>query len=133
MRQVLKSVVHVVLLLVVLLVGAAAYGIPNSRVMQIQHALIQQGYHVRLTGRMDKSTVAALKDFQKKHGWQRRIVPDARALQELGLGPKYHNLLNYKTAWLAKGSSYTIPKKEVAYVKRAEVASANYCIYVGLY
>jgi hypothetical protein len=36
--------------------------------------------------------------FQQDHGWQTKMVPDARALIELGLGPRNDNLINPESA-----------------------------------
>jgi hypothetical protein len=36
--------------------------------------------------------------FQGDHGWQTKMVPDARALIALGLGPSNNGLINPETA-----------------------------------
>jgi peptidoglycan hydrolase-like protein with peptidoglycan-binding domain len=60
-----------------------------DRVKQIQTALIQKHY---LTGDpnglWNAKTQAAMRSFQADHGWQTKIMPDARAIIALGLGPK---------------------------------------------
>uniref|UniRef100_A0A7V4XTF8 Peptidoglycan-binding protein n=1 Tax=Acidobacterium capsulatum TaxID=33075 RepID=A0A7V4XTF8_9BACT len=60
-----------------------------SRVEQIQAALIREHY---LTGEpngdWNNETQAAMRKYQADHGWQTKLLPDARALIKLGLGPK---------------------------------------------
>ena len=71
------------------------------RMRQIQYALRKHTYAVRVTGRMDEQTTAALQDIAKNHGWQKKSVPDSRVLMWLGLGPDYRGrLLNPDTAVL---------------------------------
>lgn len=64
-------------------------GMSADRVRQIQAALIQKHY---LTGDpnglWDAKTQAAMRSYQADHGWQTKLMPDARALIALGLGPK---------------------------------------------
>lgn len=63
-------------------------GIPHDRAVQIQNALIKQGYlNGEATGNWDAQTVSAMQKLQSDNGWQTRTVPDARALIKLGLGP----------------------------------------------
>ena len=60
-----------------------------DRVRQIQAALIREHY---LTGKPDghwnTQTRTAMRKYQADHGWQTKLMPDARALIKLGLGPK---------------------------------------------
>ena len=49
-------------------------------------------------GQWDTATIAAMQKYQADHGWQTRIMPDARALEKLGLGPDYSDALNAETA-----------------------------------
>ena len=73
--------------------------ITNERTREIQEALIRDGYlSGQPSGMMDSSTKDALVRMQQKNGWQTKIVPDARALIKLGLGPSQANLLNPDTA-----------------------------------
>ena len=65
-----------------------------KRVEQIQNALIHEGYlGGRPSGKWDLQTREAMKKFQADNGWQTKIVPDARALKKLDLGPDYSNAL----------------------------------------
>ncbi len=61
----------------------------SARVDQIQSALIREHY---LTGQpngdWNDETQAAMRKYQADHGWQTKLLPDARALIKLGLGPK---------------------------------------------
>jgi len=58
------------------------------RATEIQNALIRAGYLRRGSGQWDADTIAAMRRYQKDHQWQTRLVPDARALIALGLGPR---------------------------------------------
>ena len=58
------------------------------RATQIQNALIRAGYLQHGSGTWDAETTAALRRYQQEHHWQSRVVPDARALIALGLGPR---------------------------------------------
>lgn len=96
----MRKLVFISLLILGLILPASAMS--NNRIIEIQKALTKIGYTVRITGRMDNQTVQALKKFQKDNHWQHKVVPDSRALINLGLGPKYKGLLNPETAWVAK-------------------------------
>jgi hypothetical protein len=62
---------------------------PAERAIQIQTALIKQGYLTgEPTGTWDPQTIAAMQKLQGDSGWQTKITPDSRALIKLGLGPK---------------------------------------------
>lgn len=71
-----------------------------DRVRQIQAALIQKHYlKGKPDGRWDAKTQDAMRSFQSDHGWQTKLLPDARALIALGLGPKTdENQLKQKKA-----------------------------------
>lgn len=79
--------------------------IASDRVREIQMALIDQHYLTGdATGQMDTATRNALVKLQAENGWQTKVVPDARALIKLGLGPSRENLLNPETAAIAGDS-----------------------------
>lgn len=60
-----------------------------DRVRQIQAALIQKHYlSGDPNGQWNAKTQAAMRSFQSDHGWQTKLLPDARAIIALGLGPK---------------------------------------------
>jgi len=60
-----------------------------SRVEQIQAALIREHYLTgQPNGEWNEETQAAMRKYQADHGWQTKLLPDARALIKLGLGPK---------------------------------------------
>jgi hypothetical protein len=70
-----------------------------ERTREIQEALVRQNYlHGTPTGVWDQNTRAAMARFQEDHGWQTKMVPDARALIALGLGPSNNGLINPETA-----------------------------------
>ncbi|HKW24352.1 MAG TPA: peptidoglycan-binding domain-containing protein [Terriglobales bacterium] len=71
----------------------------SERTREIQEALARQNYlHATPTGVWDQNTRAAMARFQENHGWQTKMVPDARALIALGLGPSSNGLINPETA-----------------------------------
>lgn len=71
----------------------------TERTREIQEALVRQSYlQGEPTGVWDQSTREAMARFQQDHGWQTRMVPDARALIALGLGPSHAGLINPETA-----------------------------------
>jgi peptidoglycan hydrolase-like protein with peptidoglycan-binding domain len=79
-------------------------GIDPARVTEIQQALIRVHYLTgEATGKWDESTKAAMQKYQADQGWQTKLMPDARALKKLGLGPDYSNAIN------AKNSSFAPP------------------------
>lgn len=70
-----------------------------ERTREIQEALVRQNYlQGEPSGVWDQSTRDAMARFQQDHGWQTRMVPDARALIALGLGPSHAGLINPETA-----------------------------------
>ena len=78
--------------------------IDPERATQIQQALIREHYLTgEANGKWDATTVAAIQKYQADHGWQTKLMPDARALKNLGLGPDYSGAIN------AKGSSFAAP------------------------
>lgn len=71
----------------------------TERTREIQQALVRQNYlHGIPSGVWDQSTREAMARFQEDHGWQTKMVPDARALIALGLGPSKDGLINPETA-----------------------------------
>jgi hypothetical protein len=78
--------------------------IDPDRVTQIQQALIREHYlSGEANGNWDSTTIAAMQKYQADHGWQTKLMPDSRALKNLGLGPDYSTALN------ANGSSFSAP------------------------
>lgn len=76
--------------------------IDSARMLEIQQALIREHYlNGEPTGEWDQATREALTRLQEANHWQTRIVPDARALIKLGLGPTQQNLLNPESAAIA--------------------------------
>lgn len=83
--------------------------IEPERVKQIQQALIKAHYLTgEADGNWDEHTVAAMQKFQADNNWQTKLMPDARALMKLGLGPDYSDAIN------AKGSSFASPAAQPA-------------------
>ena len=79
-------------------------GIEPERATQIQTALIREHYLTGApSGKWDPATEAAMQKYQADHGWQTKLMPDSRALKQLGLGPDYSNAIN------AKNSSFAAP------------------------
>jgi Putative peptidoglycan binding domain len=78
--------------------------IQPDRVTEIQQALAREHYlSTDPNGDWDSTTVAAMQKYQADHGWQTKLMPDPRALKNLGLGPDYSTALN------AYGSSFAAP------------------------
>jgi hypothetical protein len=78
--------------------------IQPDRVTEIQQALVREHYlSTDPNGDWDTTTVAAMQKYQADHGWQTKLMPDPRALKNLGLGPDYSTALN------ANGSSFAAP------------------------
>ena len=70
-----------------------------SRITEIQQALIREHYlSGEANGQWDERTKAAMTKYQADQGWQTKLLPDARALKKLGLGPDYSNAINAKAA-----------------------------------
>lgn len=77
----------------------AQKNIDPDRARSIQEALIHQNYlQGEPTGVWDQSTKDAMVRYQEEHGWQTKMVPDSRALIQLGLGPSTDNLINPESA-----------------------------------
>ncbi len=69
--------------------------IDPARAAQIQEALIRENYlNGEPTGVWDQRTKDAMIRYQADHGWQTKMLPDSRALINLGLGPDHSNLIN---------------------------------------
>ena len=76
--------------------------IQPERTLEIQQALIREHYLSDVpTGEWDQATRDALVRLQSDNRWQTKVLPDARALIKLGLGPSPQNLLNPESAALA--------------------------------
>ena len=76
----------------------------SGRVTEIQQALIRAHYlSGEVNGQWDERTKAAMLKYQADQGWQTKLLPDARAIKKLGLGPDYSNAIN------AKNSSFGDP------------------------
>jgi Putative peptidoglycan binding domain len=76
--------------------------IDQARTLEIQQALIREHYlDGDATGEWDQATRDALTRYQTDNHWQTKILPDARALIKLGLGPSQQNLLNPESAAIA--------------------------------
>jgi hypothetical protein len=58
----------------------------SSEVRTIQKALNLKGYKVKVNGKMDKPTRAAIKKFQSDHGLEATGRVDEDTLAELGIG-----------------------------------------------
>jgi peptidoglycan hydrolase-like protein with peptidoglycan-binding domain len=73
--------------------------IDNQRAREIQLALIRESYfRGEPTGIWDARTKLAMQRYQADRGWQTKVVPDSRALIDLGLGPKHEDIINPETA-----------------------------------
>lgn len=76
--------------------------IDSERVTEIQQALIRVHYlSSEANGQWNESTQAAMRKYQADQGWQTKLLPDARALKKLGLGPDYSNAINAKNSTFA--------------------------------
>lgn len=64
-----------------------AVQISPERASEIQNALVKAGYLKDASGTWDSGTQIAMEKLQADNGWQIKVVPDARALIKLGLGP----------------------------------------------
>lgn len=82
--------------------------IDSGRAREIQTALIREKYmDGEPTGKWDQTTKDALTRFQADRGWQTKVLPDSRALIELGLGPKHEGIVNPES--IAAAPAYTNP------------------------
>ncbi len=76
--------------------------IDPKRAREIQEALIREHYlNGNASGVWDDASQNAMERYQADHGWQSKMVPDARALITLGLGPDHEHLLNPESAMTA--------------------------------
>ena len=76
--------------------------IDAGRAREIQSALIREKYlQGEPSGVWDQQTKEAMTRYQDDHGWQTKSLPDARALIQLGLGPKHENVLNPESLGVA--------------------------------
>jgi hypothetical protein len=88
--------------------------IDSERTREIQAALIRENYlKGDMTGKWDERTKAAMTRFQKDHGWQTKMLPDSRALIQLGLGPSTDHLLNPESAMTTRPSAGGGPEREM--------------------
>ena len=84
--------------------------IDSERVTQIQQALVREHYlSSDPSGSWDAQTQAAMQKYQADHGWQTRLMPDARAIKTLGLGPDYSAAINAAGASFSPPSGGAIP------------------------
>ena len=99
--------------------------IQPDRVKEIQAALIKARYlDGQPSGDWDQTTISAMQKYQADHGWQTRLMPDARALVKLGLGPDYSNAINAQSAsFTAPPPVNTIPQPQVAGFEAASGAN----------
>ncbi len=68
--------------------SSGQHSIDDQRATQIQTALVGAGYlSGETSGHWDATTEAAMEKFQADNGWQTKLIPDARAIIKLGLGP----------------------------------------------
>lgn len=65
--------------------------IDDARATEIQTSLVKAGYLKETSGHWDNDTEAALHKYQSDNGWQTKLVPDARAIIKLGLGPNSYS------------------------------------------
>jgi hypothetical protein len=73
--------------------------IDPQRAREIQEALIREHYlKEQASGVWDDASQKAMERYQADQGWQSKMVPDARALIKLGLGPDHEHLLNPQSA-----------------------------------
>jgi len=69
--------------------AAGHHVIDDQRATEIQTSLIKAGYlSGEPSGHWDSASQAAMVKLQSDNGWQTKLVPDARALIKLGLGPE---------------------------------------------
>ncbi len=89
--------------------------IDEARTQAIQEALIREHYLAGdPSGRWDDLTQRACVKYQADHGWQTKVVPDSRALINLGLGPDHDHLLNPQTAMTSQPDKPHAPAADSA-------------------
>ncbi len=77
--------------------------IDPRRALEIQEALIREHYlDGEASGVWDDASQKAMERYQADNGWQSKMIPDARALIKLGLGPDHEHLLNPESAMTAQ-------------------------------
>ena len=76
--------------------------IDTQRAHEIQDALVREHYLAgEPSGTWDAATQAAMRKYQADQGWQKKVIPDSRALIRLGLGPSREHLLNPESAMVS--------------------------------
>jgi peptidoglycan hydrolase-like protein with peptidoglycan-binding domain len=90
--------------------------IAPERVTEIQQALIRDHYLTgEANGQWNETTKAAMQKYQADQGWQTKLLPDARALKKLGLGPDYSNAINAKiSSFVPPPAAGSIPPDQEA-------------------
>jgi hypothetical protein len=64
-----------------------------------------------------------MQKYQSDHGWQTKLMPDSRALVQLGLGPDYSSAINAKNANFTapQPASSVIPAQTAGFVEGSGV------------
>jgi hypothetical protein len=90
--------------------------IDPTRAREIQEALIRDGYmQGEASGTWDQTSQKAMEKYQSDNGWQKKVIPDSRALIKLGLGPDHQHLLNPESAMTTSpAAGPSAPKDAVA-------------------
>jgi hypothetical protein len=89
--------------------------IDPARAREIQEALIREHYlKEEASGVWDDASQKAMERYQADQGWQSKMVPDARALIKLGLGPDHVHLLNPESAMTTQPPPRTAPVSTAA-------------------
>jgi hypothetical protein len=84
--------------------------IDSQRAQEIEDALIREHYlDGKASGVWDDASQRAMERYQADNGWQCKLVPDARALIKLGLGPDHEHLLNPDSAMTEPQGLHTAP------------------------
>jgi hypothetical protein len=97
--------------------------IDTDRARQIQEALIREHYlKGQPSGQWDAQTQQAMQHYQADQGWQKKTVPDARALIRLGLGPGHEHLLNPESAMTTEPA---VPRSIVLPAKSSSVRGST--------
>jgi hypothetical protein len=60
----------------------------DGAIKRIQQKLVEWGYDVKETGRLDRKTTRALQAFQRGQDMPDTGLPDQRTLEKLGLDPE---------------------------------------------
>jgi hypothetical protein len=90
--------------------------IDATRSREIQEALIREHYlDGAASGTWDAKSQSAMQRYQADNGWQSKVVPDARALIKMGLGPDHEHLLNPESAMTSQPEApHTAPMLDQA-------------------